>query len=528
MRALLRSGLRTRRRIDPMSKPRLPAPRILLSPCSVSVRLPQGLGGEGGRSHVVRNASLSTLAQPALLLDHWRNEVLENRLCADPAQERAAKKLHRLQIALEGYDNGPLIEAYEKQREARRAEAEMLKRKEEALDDSSTDALSSQLEESEAPPPYRIRVPRGLYLYGGVGTGKSLLMDSFFDLSAVEHKRRYHFHAFLAEVHKRIHQLKQEDLQRFGRNFSVDTNEYHNPIHRVGRQIAGEISLLCFDEFQVTDVADAVILSQLFSVLFALGTVVVATSNRPPTDLYEGGLNRSYFLPFIDYLGRHCMVHDMASTVDYRKVTSANFESFFFTAGPDDTDGPRTVSPEQLDVLVEEIRNGAESATRVLSLGHRRSLRLTDADTAGRLVRLSFTELCDHELGASDYRKLAQHFQMVVIKDIPLFDTEAHNRARRFITLIDELYEAKCALICVASDASAREPSFLFPRAIKSAASDDEEETGGSLGIDQATTQGGLAVGALASVRELAFAFERAASRLTEMTSRAWWDRVLD
>jgi predicted ATPase len=117
---------------------------------------------------------------------------------------------------------------------------------------------------------------------------------------------------------------------------------------------------------------------------------------------------------------------------------------------------------------------------------------------------------------------------MVVIKDIPLFDTEAHNRARRFITLIDELYEAKCALICVASDASAREPSFLFPRAIKSAASDDEEETGGSLGIDQATTQGGLAVGALASVRELAFAFERAASRLTEMTSRAWWDRVLD
>jgi protein AFG1 len=475
---------------------------------------------------------LSTLARPTLLLDHWRNEVLENRLCADPAQERAAKKLHRLQIALEDYDNGTLIEEYERQREARRTEAEMAKRREEeGSDDSATDPLSSKPEESPEPPPPpppRIRVPRGLYLYGGVGTGKSLLMDSFFDLSAVQHKRRYHFHAFLAEVHNRIHLLKQQDLQRFGRNFSVDTNEYHNPIHRVGRQIAGEISLLCFDEFQVTDVADAVILSQLFSVLFALGTVVVATSNRPPNDLYEGGLNRSYFLPFIDFLCRHCLIHDMASTVDYRRVTSSNIESLFFTADPGNTGGERTVSPEQLDALVEDVRDGAESTTMELSLGHRRSLRLTDADSAGRLVRLSFTELCDHELGASDYRKLAQQFQMVVMEDIPLFDTEAHNRARRFITLIDELYEAKCALICVTSDASACEPSFLFPRAIKSVASEEEGDRDVALGIDQATTNGGLAVGALASVRELAFAFERAASRLTEMTSRAWWDRVLD
>ena len=201
--------------------------------------------------------------QPLLLLDHWQVEIQANRLQADPQQERAAKKLQKLQLALHGYDNTPWIEHYEKRAEIRRQREQQLQQQEEAKmkQQQSTAALDGgesryEAEENEAAPslppepePPQIRIPRGLYLYGSVGTGKSLLMDRFFDLVPVaeQKKRRCHFHAFMAEVHQRIHQLKLDDLENYGRNFHVDTNEYRNPIHRVGRQIAGETALLCFE-----------------------------------------------------------------------------------------------------------------------------------------------------------------------------------------------------------------------------------------------------------------------------------------
>ena len=235
--------------------------------------------------------------------------VQDNELQPDAQQARAAKKLQKLQVALQGYDNGPLIEDYEKRAalRTRRKEEEEEQRKqqqEQQKANQSNDAELQVLQEKESsnpviaietpkePEPPRLRVPRGMYLYGSVGTGKSLLMDTFFQLAPVANKRRCHFHAFMSDVHDRIHRLKQQDLLLNGRSFHIDTNKYRNPIHRVGREIAGETALLCFDEFQVTDVADALILSQLFAVLFALGTVVVSTSNRRPQDLYEGGVNR--------------------------------------------------------------------------------------------------------------------------------------------------------------------------------------------------------------------------------------------
>ena len=460
-----------------------------------------------------------------LLLDHWQVEVQADRLQADAQQERAAKKLQKLQVALQnGYDNTPWIEHYEKRAELRRKrEQEEKKKQQQAETQGDGESLKEikQEKEEEAPPPEpeppQIRIPRGLYLYGGVGTGKSLLMDRFFDLVLVKKKRRCHFHAFMAEVHQRIHQLKLADLEQYGRNFHIDTNEYRNPIHRVGRQIAAETALLCFDEFQVTDVADALILSQLFSVLFALGTVVVATSNRPPADLYEGGVNRYYFMPFIGLLQKHCVTHDMASATDYRRLTSVNFPSYYFTAP--------SVSAEQLDALIQENRGDIPSSNMELNLGHQRRLALKDADERGKVVRVSFDELCDAELGATDYRRLAYQFQTVVLQDIPLLTMEKHDLARRFITLVDELYEGRCVLICVAREASATEPGLLFPKLLN-AADDGDGDSGPMLGIDQAM-KGGHPVGALASVRELDFAFERAASRLTEMTSLGWWDRVL-
>mmetsp|Transcript_32670 Transcript_32670/g.39100 ORF Transcript_32670/g.39100 Transcript_32670/m.39100 type:complete len:201 (+) Transcript_32670:178-780(+) len=162
-------------------------------------------------------------------------------------------------------------------------------------------------------------------------------MDIFYAAAPIPpaKKRRVHFHSFLQDVHQRIHQLKRQDLEVNGRNFTIDTTTEHNPIYRVATQLASEVTLLCFDEFQVIDIADALILSQLFGVLFGRGTVVVATSNRPPSSLYEGGLNRSYFMPFIGVLERHCIVHDMNATLDYRRIGVLEEEdNFFFVKDP--------------------------------------------------------------------------------------------------------------------------------------------------------------------------------------------------
>ena len=266
---------------------------------------------------------------------------------SDPIQRRATQKLERLQKALTGYSNQYFIHSY----------LQRMKHHEHDQQSTTTDginttvcrdALSMISHESDSTQEATLikhtdksgknqeipRVPRGLYIHGPVGIGKSMLMDVFFENVQVgrHNKRRFHFHAFMAEVHQRIHHLKRQQLEEEGRNFSVDTNPQNNPIHRVGIQLAQELSLLCLDEFQVTDIADALILTQLFTTLWSMGMVVVATSNRLPSQLYEGGLNRAYFLPFVDLLQKHCIVHGMQSEIDYRIALTSDFflDSFFF------------------------------------------------------------------------------------------------------------------------------------------------------------------------------------------------------
>merc|ERR1719223_77078 len=363
-------------------------------------------------------------------------------------------------------------------------------------------------------------VPRGLYIYGSVGTGKSFLMDLFFESITVEQskKRRVHFHSFMQDVHRRIHALKAHDLATKGRNFSVDTSIEVNPIHRVGIQLANELSVLCFDEFQVTDVADALILSQLFSVLFRRGTIVVATSNRPPSDLYEGGLNRSYFLPFIDLLCRHCIVHDMNALTDFRRVNSRESGNFYF------------ISRNESDCvdfnhILDKLWPRGNRHETEIDLALNRSLQVAEADEINKIARFNFKELCCKELGSSDYRLIATRFKTIVLDQIPQLDLKAHDRARRFITLVDELYEAKCALMCLA----VTNPSDLFVQSKEQAKgmnldTNIETEAGESFGIDVAQSNG-IVVGELASVRELRFAFSRSESRLIEMCSKAWWER---
>ena len=443
-----------------------------------------------------------------LVIDVLREEVKKGAFVHDPAQEKTAKRLSHLQKALVGYSNEALIQYIE---EIERTNLQ--------------------------PPPDRspLMVPRGLFLHGNVGTGKTQLMDIFYRSSSIlpKHRKRVHFHSFMQDVHKRIHNLKKEDLKTYGRSFSIDLRQDRNPINRVAIQLASETRLLCFDEFQVTDVADALMLSQLFEQLFKRGTVVVATSNRHPETLYEGGLNRSYFLPFIDLLCKHCIVHDMNHDTDYRIVTTNGSDSYFFPKTCEDSfkhymELVSTHNTNEDEIVRKDVKVKAEFR-RVVNVPEVRVRMLLDGTV--EMARFHFRDLCNTELGSSDYRAVAQNFKVVVIDDIPILTLKEHDQARRFITLIDELYEANCALVC--STTTAESPNTLFRGREEELASlggdaqnkkGVETKAGEAHGIDVAQSNG-LTAGGLASVQELSFAFRRAASRIKEMTSKSWWEK---
>jgi cell division protein ZapE len=334
----------------------------------------------------------------------YRARLAERQLKPDPVQALAAEKLESLHRALKGYDPG-----------------------------SNGGGWRVRLGLARRPDP----APNGLYIFGGVGRGKSMLMDLFFSTAPVEKKRRVHFNAFMLEIHDRLYK-EQQDGPRSA----------EHPMAALAAQIASEAWLLCFDEFQVTNIADAMILGRLLEALFAKGVVIVTTSNTAPDDLYLNGLQRERFLPTIDLIKQRLDLFELEGGVDYRRERIKSTPVYYTPLGK--------ASSDALESMFMYLTDGESGAPRRITV-QGRTLHIP---RAARGVAMSdFAALCEQPLGPADYVALATHFHALVLDGVRAMTPEQRNEARRFITLIDELYEHRVKLVCAAEVS----PEKLYP-----------------------------------------------------------------
>lgn len=314
--------------------------------------------------------------------------------------------------------------------------------------------------------------PKGVYLFGGVGRGKSLLMDVFFNNTDFAPKRRVHFHEFMAETHDRIAAWRAADEKTKRRHKKASRASLDDPMPPVASDVAENARLLCFDEFQVSDIADAMILGRLFDALFAEGVVVVATSNRRPDDLYRDGINRQLFLPFIETLKSRLDVVELVADRDYRFDRLGAAPVYHQPLG-------RQADAAMDRAWASMIAGATEKAETLVVKGR----KIVAPRVARGLARFTFGELCEAALGASDYLAIVRRYGALFIDRIPRMGPEARDEAKRFVTLIDAIYDSRTKLVCSAAAA----PDELY------AAGDG------------------------------AFEFERTASRLVEMQGSAYF-----
>jgi len=353
------------------------------------------------------------------LIEIYDSRVAEGQLRPDPAQRAVLPALEEVRLALE--------ETSEKTRRLKRIF-------------------------KKPPPP-----PKGLYLWGSVGGGKSMLMDLFAEATDIRRKRRVHFHAFMQEIQKGLADARKREIP--------------DALEPVAKSVIETTRLLCFDEMQITDIADAMIVGRLFQKLFEAGVVVVTTSNRVPAELYKDGLNRQLFLPFIDMLQQRMAVQELISAEDYRQHRLTGAQVWFTPAGQE--------ARAAISEVWNDLTGGGSAEPLEMSVkGHAVVL---PAFLSG-VARANFWELCGVPLGPADYLAIADRVKVLILENIPHLSASNYNEAKRFVTLIDALYEAKVRLICSAAD----EPERLYVEG------------------------------------EGAFEFERTASRLREMQDAAW------
>jgi cell division protein ZapE len=370
-------------------------------------------------------------------LPAWRARVAAGLFQPDPAQQAAAERLQNLWTALRGYN--PIRSPHSGHTQPGGLIGRLLRRR----------PVEGEGDQS----------PHGLYLVGEVGRGKSMLMDLFFGSAQVARKRRTHFHAFMQDVHARIHAWRQTHPAGA------------DPIPPLADAIAAGAALLCFDEFQITDVADAMILGRLFQALFARGVVVVATSNTLPSRLFEGQPGRDAFLPFIAMLQDSLDVLVLEGERDWRRVRLRGKRTWHVPAD--------AAATRALDAAFAELSGGAAAKPRRLMVSGR-FLQIPLA--AGSVARFGFAALCQAPLGPGDYLAIATHFHALVLDGVPLLGGEQRDATRRFIVLIDALYDHRVKLV---------------------ASADAEPD-------------------ALCRDGDWAPAFQRTASRLIEMQDEAW------
>jgi cell division protein ZapE len=297
--------------------------------------------------------------------------------------------------------------------------------------------------------------PKGLYIWGGVGRGKSMLMDLFVSTLAVPN-RRVHFHAFMQEIHAGLHAARAR-------------NET-DALAPVAAEVANSVRLLAFDEMQISDITDAMIVGRLFEALFAAGVVVVTTSNRVPDDLYKDGLNRQLFLPFIALLKERMVLHEMVSPTDYRQDRLTGSPSYFTPINAE--------SRAEIETIWQDLTQGRGGPHTIIV--NKRAVEIPAFHNG--VARATFYDLCGNPLGPADYLALAEAARVLILENIPQMGRSNFNEAKRFVTLIDALYEARVRLICSA----AAVPEYLYIEG------------------------------------EGSFEFERTASRMREMQSEGW------
>lgn len=352
-------------------------------------------------------------------------------------------------------------------------------------------------------------VPKGVYIWGSVGCGKTMLMDLFYvTCDHMTKKKRVHFHSFMLGVHKKIHAIKQELAPR---QYNVTKTEAFDPIPPVAAAIANKYTLICFDEFQVTDIADAMILKRLFGELWKHGVVIVATSNRHPRDLYKNGLQRSNFAPFIGLLTSHCDVTHLDSSVDYRVQAGISAGDTYFVKAKSNVDAEmdkafRELAAKQYDTVIKP------ATLRVMSR------TLVFPKTCGTLLDTDFDSLCRQPLGAVDYLAIAKEFDVVFIRGIPVMTMKDKSPARRFITLIDTFYDAKVRVVCGAED---------YPEKLFTSHGDSTLKEASAMRLLQDDLKIGDKcddkVSSIFTGEEELFAWDRTVSRLTEMQTAQYW-----